>query len=134
MEIEAHTGERKVELGKTKGEEDLKRLLGNLAPLPGTPPLDQSANGASDLSASPNQAVSTGSNTRIERAATRDLVGDQVKLAKTPKCPFPGIVAIESKRFLESGIKLVECPDFLRHRSLQPPTASSQFPPHEERT
>ena len=36
MEIEARTGERKVELGKTKGEEDLKRLLGNPAPLPGT--------------------------------------------------------------------------------------------------
>jgi hypothetical protein len=52
MEIEAHTGECKVELGKTKGEEDLKRLLGNLALLPGTPPLDQAANGASDSSAS----------------------------------------------------------------------------------
>jgi hypothetical protein len=46
MEIEARTGERKVELGKTKGEEELKRLLGNPAPLPGTPPPDQSANGA----------------------------------------------------------------------------------------
>ena len=133
MEIEAHTGERKVELGKTKGEEDLKRLLGNLAPLPGTPPLDQSANGASDLSASPNQAVSTGSNTRIERAATRDLVGDQVKLAKTPKCPFPGIVAVEAKRFLESGIKLVECPDCLRTRSLEPHNGVLRFPSHEKR-
>ncbi len=133
MEIEAHTGERKVELGKTKGEEDLKRLLGNLAPLPGTPPLDQSANGASDSSASPNQAVSTGSNTRIERAATRDLVGDQVKLAKTPKCPFPGIVAIEAKRFLESGIKLVECPDCLRTRSLEPHNGVLRFPSHEKR-
>jgi hypothetical protein len=133
MEIEAHTGERKVELGKTKGEEDLKRLLGNLAPLPGTPPLDQSANGASDSSASPNQAVSTGSNTRIERAATRDLVGDQVKPAKTPKCPFPGIVAIGAKRFLESGIKLVECPDCLRTRSLEPHNGVLRFPPHEKR-
>src|SRR2546429_24500 len=53
MEIEARTGERKVELGKTKGEEELKRLLGNPAPLPGTPPPDQSANGASDVSTSP---------------------------------------------------------------------------------
>jgi AAA domain len=133
MEIEAHTGERKVELGKTKGKEDLKRLLGNLAPLPGTPPLDQSANGASDSSASPNQAVSTGSNTRIERAATRDLVGDQVKPAKTPKCPFPGIIAIEAKRFLESGIKLVECPDCLRTRSLEPHNGVLRFPSHEKR-
>lgn len=74
IEMEARTGEHKVELGKTKGEEDLKRLLGNPAPLPSTTPLDQSANGVSDLSASPDQAVRTGSKTRIERAATRDLV------------------------------------------------------------
>src|SRR5260370_19499349 len=134
MEIEAHTGERKVELGKSKGEEDLKRMLGNLAPLPGTPPLDQSANGASDLSASPNQAVSTGSNTRIERAATRDLVGDQVKLAKTPKCPFPAIVAIEAKRVLETGIMLVQCPDCLRTRSLEQHNGVLRLPSHEERT
>jgi hypothetical protein len=28
--------------------------------------------------------------TRVERAATRDLVGDQVKTAKVLKCTFPG--------------------------------------------
>ena len=133
MEIEAHTGERKVELGKTKGEEDLKRLLGNLAPLPGTPLSGQSANGASDLSAPPDQAVSTGSKTRIERAATRDLVGDQVKTAKTPKCPFPGVVEIKPKRFLESGIKLVECPNCARTRTLEPRNGVLRFPSHEKR-
>src|SRR5436309_8810627 len=52
MEIEARTGERKVDLGKTKGEEELKRLLGNPAPLPGTTPPDHSVNGTSDVSAS----------------------------------------------------------------------------------
>ena len=133
MEIEAHTGERKVELGKTRGEEELKRLLGNLAPLPGTSPPDQSANGASDLSASPDQTVSTGSKKRIERAATRDLVGDQVKTANPLKCTFPGVVAIEPKRFLESGIKLVECPNCLRTRSLSLHNGVLRFPSHEKR-
>src|SRR6266550_4009557 len=132
MEIEARTGERKVELGKTKGEEDLKRLLGNPAPLPGTTPSDQSANGASDLSASPEEGVSTGGKTRIERAATRDPVGDKVKM-KTLKCTFPGIVEIEAKRFLESDIKLVECPDCLRTRSLSPHNGVLRFPSHDKR-
>jgi hypothetical protein len=133
MEIEARTGERKVELGKTKGEEDLKRLLGNLAPLAGTTPLEQSANGTSDVSAFPKGAVSTGSKTRIERAATRDLVGDQVKTVKTLKCTFPGEVSIEAKRFLESGIKLVECPNCASTRSLSPRNGVLRFPSHDQR-
>src|SRR5437016_5959981 len=134
MEIEAHTGERKVEVGKTKGEQELKRLLGNQVPLPGTtPPSDPISNGASDVSASPDQAVSTGSKTRIERAATRDLVGDEVKTAKTLKCTFPGSVSIEPKRFLESGVKLVECPNCASTRSLSPRNGVLRFPSHDQR-
>ncbi len=133
MEIEARTGERKVELGKARGEEELKRLLGNPTPLPGTTLPDQSANGALDLSASPKPDVRTGSKTRIERAATRDLVGDQMKTANPLKCTFPGRVEIETKRFLESGIKLVECPNCLRTRSLEPHNGVLRFPPHEKR-
>ncbi len=72
MEIEAHTGERKGELGKNKGEEELKGLLGNPVPLPGTtPPSDPISNGASDLSASSDQAVSTGSKTRTPNTEQR---------------------------------------------------------------
>ena len=74
MEMEARTGERKVELAKAQSEQELKRLLGNPVTLPGTTPADHSANGASDLSAFPDTTKSTGSKTRIERAATRDLV------------------------------------------------------------
>jgi hypothetical protein len=133
MEMEARTGERKVELAKTKGEEELKRLLGNPAPLPSTPPSDQSANGASDLRTSPEGAVSTGSKTRIERAATRDLVGDLVKTAKTLKCTFAGSVSIEPKRFLESGVRLVECPNCASTRSLSPRSGVLRFPSHDKR-
>lgn len=134
MEIEARTGERKVELGKTKGEEDLKRLLGNPAPFPDTPPPDQSAKGASDVSPFPGQAVSPGSKTRgPARAATRDLVGDQVKTVTTPKCPFPGTVEIELKRFQESGVKLVECPNCASTRTLSPRSGILRFPSHDKR-
>jgi hypothetical protein len=133
MEMEARTGERKVELAKAQSEQELKRLLGNLATLPGTTPSDHSANGASDLSASPEQTVSTGSKTRIERAATRDLVGDQVKTANTLKCTFACRVEIAPKRFLESGIKLVECPDCARMRSLELRHDVLRFPSHDKR-
>src|SRR5205807_9553040 len=94
-----------------------KRLLGNPAPLPGTTPPDHSVNGTSDVNASPNTTRNTGSKKRIERAATRDFVGDQLETAKTLKCPFAGRVEIEAKRFLESGIKLVECPNCASTRS-----------------
>ncbi|TME07412.1 MAG: hypothetical protein E6I80_11685 [Chloroflexi bacterium] len=85
------------------------------------------------MSASPDQAVSTGSKTRIERAATRDPVGDQVKTAKTLKCTFPGSVSIEPKRFLESGVKLVECPNCASTRSLSPRNGVLRFPSHDKR-
>jgi hypothetical protein len=133
MEMEARTGERKVELAKAKSEQDLKLLLGNPATLPGTTPADHSANGASDLSGSPDTTKRTGGKTRIERAATRDFVGDQVKTAKTLKCTFPGVVEIELKRFLDSGIVLVECPDCARMRSLEPRNGVLRFPSHDKR-
>lgn len=133
MEMEARTGERKVELAKAKSEQELKLLLGNPATLPGTTPADHSANGASDLSASPDTTKRTGGKTRIERAATRDFVGDQVKTAKTLKCTFPGVVEIEPKRFLDSGIVLVECPDCARMRSLEPRNGVLRFPSHDKR-
>ena len=122
-----------MELGKTKGEEDLKRLLGNPVPLPSATPSDQSANGVPDLSVSPAEIVSTDRKIRIERAATRDLVGDQVRTAKTLKCTFAGRVEIEPKRFLESGIKLVECPNCASTRSLSPRNGVLRFPSHDKR-
>ncbi|MBV9689668.1 MAG: ATP-binding protein [Ktedonobacteraceae bacterium] len=133
MEIEARTGERKVELGKTKGEEDLKRLLGNPAPLPGITPPDQSVNGNSEAPASPKPDGRRSLKTPIERAATRDLVGDQVETAKTPKCSFAGTIEIEAKRFLESGVRLVECPNCASTRSLSPRKGVLRFPSHDKR-
>ncbi len=134
MEMEARTGERKVELAKAKGEEELKRLLGNPISLLGTTPsFDPISNGASNLSASPKLDVPIGSKTQIERAATRDLVGDQVRTAKTRKCTFAGRVEIEPKRFLESGIKLVECPNCASTRSLSPRNGVLRFPSHDKR-
>jgi hypothetical protein len=56
-----------------------------------------------------------------------------VKTANTLKCTFVGLVEIEPKRFLESGIKLVECPDCARMRSLSPRNGVLRFSSHDTR-
>ena len=56
-----------------------------------------------------------------------------MKTAKTLKCTFPGSVSIEPKRFLESGVKLVECPNCASTRSLSPRNGVLRFPSHDKR-
>ena len=56
-----------------------------------------------------------------------------MKTAKTLKCTFAGVVAIEPKRFLDSGIKLVECPDCVSMRSLELRNGVLRFPSHDKR-
>lgn len=130
MEMEARTGERKVELAKAQSEHELQRLLGNTMALPGITVTSASRNG---VESAPEQSASTRSKTRIARAASRDLVGDQVKTANILKCSFPGVVEIEPKRFLDSGIKLVECPDCVSMRSLELRNGVLRFPSHDKR-
>ena len=134
MEMEARTGERKVERAKAQSEQELQQLLGNPATLPGTAPAGlDGANGVSSSGVSPSTHRSMNSQTRIERAANRDPVGDQIPKGKTPKCSFPGVLSIELKRFLDSGISLVECPDCARMRSLEPRNGVLRFPSHDKR-
>ena len=134
MEMEARTGEYKMERAKAQSEQELQRLLGNPEPVPGTAPTTQHhANGVSSDLASPDNHRSTRGQTRVERAATRDPVGDQVQTAKTPKCSFSGVVPIEPKHFLDSRVALVECPDCARTRSLEPRNGALRFPSHEKR-
>ncbi len=94
MEMEARTGEYKVARAKAQSEQELQRLLGNPTPVPGTTLTTISANGVSSLGVSPDTTRSTHSQTRIEREAFRDPVGDQVQTAKTPKCSFSGVEII----------------------------------------
>jgi AAA domain len=133
MEIEARTGERKVELGKTKGEQELKRLLGNPTTLPGSAVTSASGNGIESATTTPSPDVRARKPTRIERAASRDLVGDQIPAVKALKCTFAGTLEIEPRRFLESGIKLVECPNCASTRSLSPRSGILRFPSHDKR-
>jgi hypothetical protein len=51
---------------------------------------------------------------------TTKTVEEQVQTSKSPKCTFSGVVSIDLKRFADSGVALVECPDCSRTRSLSP--------------
>jgi len=131
MEMEARTGEYKVERAKAQSEQDLKLLLANPTTLAISQSSRASGNGASALGATPEMARRPRTRSRIEREAFRDPIGDQVGNAL--KCSFSGVLSIELKRFLDSGISLVECPDCARMRSLEPRNGVLRFPSHDKR-
>src|SRR6266702_3334803 len=61
---------------------------------------------------------------------TTETGGEQVQAAK---CTLSGVVSIELKRFLDSGVLLIECPDCARMRSLSPRNGVLRFPAHSKR-
>jgi hypothetical protein len=133
MEMEARTGEYKVERAKAQSEQDLKLLLANpttLAISQGTPAF---GNGASALGATPEVAGRTRTRSRIEREAYRDPIEDQIQVVNALKCSFSGVLSIELKQFLDSGIRLFECPECARMRSLSPHNGVLRFPSHDKR-
>jgi len=62
-----------------------------------------------------------------------ETVQEQVQTSKTPKCTFFGVVPIDSKRFTDSGIAVMECPDCSRTRSLSPVKGVLRFLSHTRR-
>ncbi len=53
---------------------------------------------------------------------------------RSPKCTFSSVVVpIDSKRFLESGVTLVECPDCAATRTLEPHGGVLRFKYHDKR-
>lgn len=63
-----------------------------------------------------------------------DAVESRKQSAKTPKCTFSGMmVPIDLKRFQESGVTLVECPDCACTRTLEPHGGILRFKSHHKR-
>jgi energy-coupling factor transporter ATP-binding protein EcfA2 len=134
MEMEARTGEHKVERAKTQSEQELQRLLGTPAP----PPVRHaaaapSAHGVEPAPLSPATPPRTRRTPRIERAARRDLVGDHLPAVTARKCPFVGQVEIVPQRFLDSGVQAVECPNCAALRTLALRNGVLRFPSHDQR-
>jgi hypothetical protein len=109
-----------VERAKAQSEQDLKLLLANPTTLPISRGTHAVGNGASDVGASPD-------------TASRDPVEDQVRATNPPKCTFAGVVEIAPKRFLDSGVSRVECPECARMRSLERRNDVLRFPSHDQR-
>jgi hypothetical protein len=63
----------------------------------------------------------------------RSLKEAASQLTKSTKCTFSGVVPIDLKRFLESGVALVECPDCACTRTLEPRSGVLRFKSHDKR-
>ena len=100
LELEARTGENRVARAKAQSERELQQLLG-------IPAADQKPAPANPASPSTPGTGREPKGDRIERAAQRDPVGDQILPTNTSKCSFSGVLEILSHRFLESGIARV---------------------------
>lgn len=70
---------------------------------------------------------------RIERAAQRDPVGDQIPTTTTSKCSFSEVLEISTQRFLDGGTERVECPDCHALRAITPHNGILRYPRHDRR-
>jgi hypothetical protein len=91
----------------------------SLAPQPEQPTL--APTGQADQALQPESAPKSG----VQEAVSQP--------AKSTKCTFSGRVPIDLKRFLESGVALVECPDCAATRTLEPHAGVLPFKSHDKR-
>jgi len=65
---------------------------------------------------------------------TVEMAKEQGQTSTSPNCTFSKVVvSIDPKRFADSTVAVVECPDCSRTRSLSPVKGVLQFPPHKPR-
>jgi hypothetical protein len=65
---------------------------------------------------------------------TVETVKEPVQTSTSPKCTFSRtVIPIDLKRFTDSGVSSVECPDCGRTRSISPSKGVIRVPPHEPR-
>jgi hypothetical protein len=141
LEMEARTGERKVEESKAHSHQQLQALLGpsargqraasgastSKALLPPAPAMPQRAPSANTSS------QHTTHRHRIERAPARDPVGADLRGTPAHKCAFMGIIALVPAAMREAGVAKVECPECTTMRSLPLRGETVRFPPHDKR-
>ena len=132
--MEVRAGERKVEVGKARSEQQLQELTGNGAKPPQTAS-NQTGNSVPQAVPVPVPAPpKTPKARKIERAAHRDPVGAVVHEASTTKCLFSGsVIEISVRNMKDAGILKVECPECLCMRGLTPQGEAIRFPPHDPR-
>jgi hypothetical protein len=110
---------------------DTLRIIDGAGPSVEAPPSESTEQGNGSGKEPEQEAVPA--NHVPHTTETVGTVGEQVQIVKTAKCTFSGVVSIELQRFLDSGIRLVECPDCARTRSLSPRKGVLRFPSHDKR-
>ena len=102
LEMEARTGENRVARAKAQSELELQRLLGT--PAPDGKPLQATASAPSTTGAD------RGRGNRIERAPSRDQVGESANTKASLKCPGSGqVLDLDVHRFTQSAVVHVQC-------------------------
>jgi hypothetical protein len=138
LEMDARTGERKVEESQAHSHHQLQQLLGTVARgqlaasgaatsralLPPAPAMPQRAPAANTPSKH---------RPRIERAPARDPVGAGRSRTPANKCAFKGIIALVPAAMREADVVKVECPECTTMRSLPLRGEIVRFPPHDQR-
>jgi hypothetical protein len=138
LEMDARTGERKVEESQAHSHHQLQQLLGTAARgqlaasggatsralPPPAPAMPQRA---------PTATTPSQQRPRIERAPARDPVGAGLRGTPANKCAFKGIIALVPAAMREAGVVKVECPECTTMRSLPLRGEIVRFPPHDQR-
>jgi hypothetical protein len=128
-DVRAETLEKAAELLTLR--RDTLRIIDGAGPSIEAPPLESTEQGNGSGTEPEREAVQALQ--QQNRTETVGTAGEQAQTGKTPKCTFSGVVSIELQRFLDSGIRLVECPDCARTRSLSPSKGVLRFPSHDKR-
>ncbi len=136
LEMEARAGERKVEEGKARSQQQLQELLAMTAKT-SPAPSHQSGNGRlqevsiSDGSERPSRGLPKAY--KIERAPHRDPVGETIQEGISTKCSFSGLIEVPVREMRAASVLKVECPLCLATRALTPAGETVRFPSHDPR-
>ena len=138
LEMEVRAGEHKVETEKARSHQQLQELLAPATTLSqiaayqrGNGGMQNGTSTLSDRSATVDRKVSKVP--KIERAASRDPVGEAVHAGDTLKCSFLGVIDLSPAQLEDASISKVECPECATTRSLTPKGGKVRFPAHDKR-
>jgi hypothetical protein len=136
LEMEARAGERKVEEGKARSQQQLQELLGKTISFPSADPKPAESNGQKASAIPPGDARPSTSHPKarlIERAPQRNPVGQTMPSGNGTKCAFFGVLDIAVREMRDADVLKVECPECLAVRGLTPAGETVRFPPHDPR-
>jgi hypothetical protein len=137
---EAKDSDVKVERLKSAAEllvlrHDTLRIIDGAGPHVEAPPSESTEEGnGSGMEAECADHVNQALSMRSAQTTSHDVAGDSARSTKATKCTFSGmVVTIELQRFQESSTRLVECPDCVAMRTLEPHGGVLRFKSHGRR-